>query len=222
MIKINLLPQKRAKMRTAVAREPGGKDVLIGAAALAVAAMAVFLVFDRPKRSKLADLRDANDQLQQEINSKNDQLRGYQELKKAADEADERAKSIARLMSAKVVPANVLHELGEILTLGHPPTMTAEMAKKTGTGLESDSNKRFDQAWDPAKVWITTFSDSAKDGTFKLEGGAQAQVDIIQLSKRMQASAYFDRVSQLSEERLTDRNTGISYYRFVITGKVAY
>jgi hypothetical protein len=96
------------------------------------------------------------------------------------------------------------------------------MTKKTGTGAESDPNKRFDLAWDPQHVDITTFTDSVKDGTFKLEGRAQAQIDIIQLSKRLQASVYFDRVSQQTEERLTDRETGITFYKFVITGKVAY
>jgi Tfp pilus assembly protein PilN len=218
MIKINLLPQKRAK-RAAAAREPGAKDILIGA--LALAAVVVFALVDAPKRSRLSSLRDSNEQLQQEINAKNKELVGFTELKKAADEADQRAQAINRLMQAKVVPANVLHELSQILSpVG--PTMTEEMARKTGTGAESDPNKRFDLAWDPSQVWLTTFTDSAKDGSFRLEGGAQAQIDIIQLSKRLQASAYFDRVSQQSEERMTDRETGITFYRFVITGKVAY
>ena len=56
----------------------------------------------------------------------------------------------------------------------------------------------------------------------ELEGGAQAEVDITQLSKRMQASVYFDNVSPSFEERLSDRSTGIAYYHFTITGKVAY
>jgi Tfp pilus assembly protein PilN len=222
MIRINLLPQKRAKRAAAgAAREPGAKDILIGAGALAAAAAVVFLAFDAPKRSRLSDLRDSNEQLQQEIDAKNKQLVGFNELKKAADEADQRAQAINRLNQAKVVPANVLHELSQILSpVG--PTMTEEMAKKTGTGAESDPNKRFDLAWDPTHVWLTQFIDNAKDGTFRLEGGAQAQVDIVQLSKRLQASAYFDRVSQQTEERVTDRETGITFYKFVITGKVAY
>ena len=221
MIKINLLPQKRPKrvgFGAGAAAEPSGKDVLIGAGALAGAALLVFILIDQPNRSKLNDLRDSNAQLDEEIRAKNEQLRGFAELKKAADEADERAKSINRLMSAKVVPANVLHELSEIMMTGHPPTMTDDMAKKVAT----DPNKRFDQAWDPTKVWLTSFADKVEDGSFRLEGGAQAQADIIQLSKRLQASVYFDKVSQQSEERVTDRDSGITYYRFVITGKVAY
>lgn len=222
MIKINLLPQKRGKRAVAMAaREPGAKDILIGIGGLAIAAAAVFVIVDAPKRSRISALQESNEQLQQDINAKNKQLVGYAELKKAADEADERAAAINRLNRAKVVPAHVLHELSQILSpVG--PTMTEEMAKKTGTGAEGDPNKRFDLAWDPTHVWLTTFTDSAKDGSFRLEGGAQAQIDIIQLSKRLQASAYFDRVSQQSEERMTDRESGITFYKFVITGKVAY
>jgi Tfp pilus assembly protein PilN len=220
MIRINLLPQKRA--RRSQASEPGAKDILIGAAALAGAAAVVFLVVDQPKRGTLSDLRDANANLDAEIAAKNKQLRGFEELKKAADDAEARSQSIVRLMQAKVIPAHVLHELGKITKPNELPTMTEAMARKTGNGPESDPNKRFDLAWDPAHVWITTFVDNSKDGTFKLEGNAQAQVDIIQLSKRLQASVYFDRVSQQTEERVSDKTTGITYYKFVITGKVAY
>lgn len=220
MIKINLLPSKRAKK--ASAREPGSKDIVIGAVALAAAAALVFLAVDQPKRGKLRDLRDANEQLDQEIAAKNRQLRGYADMKKAAQEAEERRASIARLMAAKVVPAHVLHELSRLMKPGELPTMTEEMALKTGNGPQSDPNKRFDLAWDPTHVWITSFQDNSKDGSFRLEGGAQAQVDIIQLSKRLQASVYFDRVSQQTEERVTDTSTGITFYKFVITGKVAY
>jgi Tfp pilus assembly protein PilN len=220
MIKINLLPQKRAKARFAASSgaEPSARDIFIGGGALVGAALLVFILVDQPARSRLNDLKDSNEQLQTQINDKQDQLKGFAELKKAADEADQRAQSILRLMSAKVVPANVLHELSEIMQTSHPPTMTDEMAKK----VASDPNKRFDVAWDPTKVWLTSFSDKVDDGTFKLEGGAQAEADIVQLSKRLQASVYFDRVSLQSEERITDRETGITFYKFVITGKVAY
>ena len=220
MIKINLLPQRRTKK--AAAREPGSKDIVFGAIGLAAAAALVFIAVDSPKRSKIRDLKDASEQLDQEIAAKNRQLRGFAELKKAADEAEERSKSIARLMAAKVVPAHVLHELARLMRANELPTMTEEMAVKTGNGPQSDPNKRFDLAWDPAHVWITAFVDNSKDGSFRLEGGAQAQVDIIQLSKRLQASVYFDRVSQQTEERSLDSATGITYYKFVITGKVAY
>lgn len=222
MIKINLLPQRRGKARFSPGAAAGGegstRDILIGAGALAAGALAVFIIFDQPARARLNNLRDSNAQLDTQIKDKKDQLVGFDAMKKAHDEADERAKAINRLMSTKVVPANVLHELSEIMQTSHPPTMTDEMAKK----VAADPNKRFDVAWDPTKVWLTLFSDDAKDGSFRLEGDAQAEADIVQLSKRLQASVYFDRVSLQSESRVTDHDTGITYYQFQITGKVAY
>jgi Tfp pilus assembly protein PilN len=219
MIKINLLPQKRTK-RTSLPDENAVREMAIGVGALVAAAALVFFALDRPKRSKLNDLRASNAQLQQEIASKNAQLTGFAELKKAADEAKERARSINRLIAAKVVPANVLHELGEILTANRLPTMTEEMAKRTGNGPESDPNRRYDLAWDPTHVWLTGFSDTG--GQFKLEGGAQGEADITQLSKRLQASVYFDNVAPAAQERFSDKDTGTAYYRFTITGRVAY
>lgn len=222
MIKINLLPQKRAKRGIGIASAPEGsnRDFIIGVAALAGVAAVVFLAFDLPKRSHLSDVKKSNSDLQAEINTKTKDLDGYAALKKSADEADERAKSISRLLNAKIIPANILHELGEILTQGHNPTMTEETARKVGNGPESDPNRRYDLMWDPSHVWLLSYVDNS--GNFTLEGGAQAEADVTQLAKRLQASVYFVNVSPSREERVADKDTGISYYHFTITGKVAY
>jgi len=221
MIKINLLPQKRAKRSLQVGGESASRELLIGVGALAGVALVVFLVADQPKRSRINELAASNAQLQQDIQAKQKQLVGYADLQKAADEAIERANSINRLNAARIVPANMLNELGEILTANHLPTMTEEMARKTGTGTDSDPNKRFDFAWDPTHVWLTSIADQ-QDGTFKLEGGAQAEADITQLSKRLAASAYFTDIAPASEERVSDKDSGLDYFKFTITGKVAY
>jgi Tfp pilus assembly protein PilN len=180
----------------------------------------VILLVDLPKRSKLTDLIASNQQLQGEIQAKTRQLEGYAELKKASDEAEERYKSILRLLSTKVVPAHVLHELGEILTANKYPTMTEDMAKRTGGGPDSDPNKRFQADWDASHVWLSAFTDTA--GVFKLEGGAQSENDVAQLAKRLAASVYFLDVTPAGGERVADTASGTNYYKFTITGKVAY
>jgi hypothetical protein len=222
MIKINLLPQKRAKRGLQVSGGEGGtRDLALGLGSIAAAAVLVFIAFDMPKRSRLHELEDSTAEIQKDIQAKQKQLVGYAELQKAADEANERASSINRLNAARIVPANVLHELGEILTANHLPTMTEEMARKTGTGTDSDPNKRFDFAWDPTHVWLTSVIDQA-DGNFRIEGGAQTEVDITQLSKRLAASVYFADIAPASENRVTDKDSGLDYFKFTITGRVAY
>jgi Tfp pilus assembly protein PilN len=215
MIKINLLPQKRARNRPQ-SSESATRPLVAGVIGLAAAAAVVAVLVDAPKRSKLAELAEANQQLQSDIQSKTNQLVGYAVLKKDADEADERYKSIRHLLSAKVVPAHVLHELGEILTPNKYPTMTEDMTKRSG----SDPNKRIQPDWDASHVWLSGFTDTA--GVFKLEGGAQSESDITQLAKRLDASIYFTDVIPAGAERVADNQTGANYYKFTITGKVAY
>jgi hypothetical protein len=98
--------------------------------------------------------------------------------------------------------------------------MSEEMTRKAGNGPDSDPNKRFQADWDPAHVWMFSFVDTA--GSFKMEGGAQSESDVTQLSKRLQASVHFDDVVPAGGERISDRTSGVSYYRFTITGKVVY
>jgi Tfp pilus assembly protein PilN len=220
MIKINLLPQRRVKRgRSAVAADPTSKQALVGVVALAAAAAGVFFILDMPRRARLGDLREANGQLQGQINEKNKLLVGYAELQKAEAEAIRRAEAINRLLGTKVVPAHILHELGKVLTR-EGPTMTESMAKAAGTGPESNPNKQFQNDWDPAHVWMSSFID--KNGTFKLEGGAQSESDVTQLSKRLAASVYFLDVTPAGGERVVDRETSLNYYRYTITGRLAY
>ena len=225
MIKINLLPQKRAKLRAAAsaassAGDAGTKQFAIGLGALAAAAVLVFVLVDMPRRDRIRSLEAAKSDLNKQIAEKRGKLKGYDEMKKAKADAEKRAQAINRLLSAKVVPAHVLHELGEILTQNRLPSMTEDMRKKVGNGPESDPNKRFQLDWDPTTVWFSGFHDKA--GVFRLEGGARSEYDVTQLSKRLQASVYFMDVTPAGGERVVDRERGINYYRFTITGRVAY
>lgn len=219
MIRINLLPQRRPKRRVA-GSGASSQALVLGIVGLAAAAAAVVVLVDRPRRARLAELTETNAQLQRDIAAKNRQLVGYVELDKAAKEADERYRSIQRLLDAKIVPAHVLHELGEILTTSKYPTMTDDMVKRTGNGPESDPHSRFQADWDPSHVWLSAFSDTG--GVFKLEGGAQTENDMTQLAKRLAASVYFADVTPAGGERVSDNQAGTSYFKFTITGKVVY
>ena len=220
MIKINLLPQRKAKRSTADVSS--SKQMGLGIGAVAAFAALVFVAVDMPKRSKLGDLRAVNSQLDQSIAASKKKLAGppsFDELAKAEEDSKVRAEAITRLNAAKVVPAHVLHELGKILTR-EGPTMTIAMANLAGNGVGSDPNKRFQTDWDTSHVWLLGFYDT--NGTFRLDGGAQSESDVTQLSKRLAASAYFTDVTPAGGERVSDQASGVNYYKFTITGRLAY
>ncbi len=212
MIKVNLLPQRKIKRAT----PPGEKQIAIGMGALALAAGGVYLGVHRPKSNDYADVAKANELLQQELNGKQKGLEGFEAKKKSVDAAEIRKEAITLLNKAQIVPAHVLHELGEILTPGHVPTMSEEMSNR----VKDDPNRALQFDWDPHHVWLTGFSE--KGGEFKLEGGAQADGDITQLSKRLQASVYFQEVTPAGAERVTEATSTVTYYKFTITGKLVY
>lgn len=212
MIKINLVPQRKVKR----ASEPGMKDVWVGAGAVLVATAALVGLLHVPRQRELSKLEEANEVVQRELATLKESLKGFEELKKAAEAATVRGEAIETLLAAKIVPAYVLQELGAILTPGKDPTMTMEMSQR----IKSDPNRQLDQSWDPKHVWIISFAD--KEGAFKLEGGAQSDGDVNQFAKRLQASAYFADVTPMRSERVLEQGSNISYNRFTITGKLVY
>jgi Tfp pilus assembly protein PilN len=226
MIKINLLPQKRTKRarpgqraQVAPSGDSGAKYVLIGLSSIIGAAALVFLAIDMPLRNSLADAKADNRKVVAEIAKKENDpkldLKSYDLLVQQKADAVKKIQSINRLLDNRVVPANILHELGQILSV-RGPTMTETMAKQ----VDKDGPKRFQTDWDPTHVWLSNFKDTA--GAFTLEGGAQSKDDVTQLSKRLAASVYFTDVSPSFVEPTTDRESGIIYYKYTITGKVAY
>ncbi len=218
MIRINLLPQRRPKRQA----EPGQAELLIGVGALAALGVVVFLVAHLP----IANERDALREQSRELQAQNARKRSSEAVKNlpkinaAVAANEERSKAIDRLVGTIVVPDNVLHELGEVLTPGRLPTMSKEMAERVSDTNKGDPNRRFSLDWDPKHVWITSFT--LKGDLFTLEGGAQSEGDIPQLAKRLLASVYFAEVTSPSSQRVDDKTLNVTYHRFTITGKVVY
>ena len=214
MIKINLLPQRKPK-RTV---DAGQRDVTLGFLILLLAGAGVFFGLHRPKSAELEELQAANAAYDEDLARRKDKIRGLPKLRDAVADTEEKSSSIDKLIAARAVPGHMLHELGEVLTPGRLPTMTKEMAKKVSD--PKDDTYRIREDWDPKHLWITEFKESK--GEFALYGGAESDGDVTQLSKRMQASAYFENVILAKGDKVTDKDTGITYYTFTITGKVVY
>jgi Tfp pilus assembly protein PilN len=214
VIKINLLVERKArKVRVS---EKDQKFILIGIMILGGAGLAVFLLVHQPLAEEAARLAAANAELEKQNNEIAKQTKDLAKLQAAVKAAEDQEQAIDKLRGARATPAWLLWELSNILTRGHQPSLTAEMQRR----VESDPNRKWQQAWDPKKVWITEFEE--RSGRFKLNGGAQSDSDMTQLALRLQASMFFDNVQPEGGNENFEKEGGSSYYNFTISGKVRY
>lgn len=224
MIRINLLPQKRGKGKRApgaiASSGSGGSQLVLGVVAILGTVALVVLVVDMPARSALADYKTKNNQLTTEIARKSPMAADYAKARQDEEDAITKIQALHRLIPNKVIPANVLQELGNVLST-RGPTMTEATRARIAPGVKAnDPTNQLIADWDPTHVSLLSFSDTA--GVFTLQGGALSKEDVTQLSKRLAASVYFMDVSLASGALVPDRDSGVSYYRFMITGKLAY
>ncbi len=212
MIKINLLSGRRKVTR----QSRGEQTVLIGAGIVAALGAVVFFAVHQPKSEAVAAQKKTNSEITAQNKKVEDKIKGLDSLRSAIKAAEDQKAAIERLNAARAVPAWFLYELSQLLTPGGAPSITEAMAKE----LENNPNRKWQAAWDPTHVWIKKISE--KEGVFTLEGGAQSDSDVTQLALRLQASMFFDDVQPSKADVTTDKTSNISYYTFVITGKVRY
>lgn len=212
MIRINLLPRRKKPRKV----DKGQQSIMLGFLILIGVAALVYFLVHKPMQDKIAELERTNAGLRKDNDQKKKKLKGFKELKDAVSSAEERSVAIVKLSKARAIPAHMLHELGNILTSNRLPTMTKEMTRR----VEKDPNRELAPEWDPKHIWMTDFKE--KKGRFEIEGGAQSDGDMTQLAKRLQASVYFEDVIPEKGEETLDKDSGITYYKFTISGNVVY
>jgi Tfp pilus assembly protein PilN len=220
MIRINLLGQ-RTKARRGFGGGGGGegggeKNVAIGGAVIAAAAALTFLIVHRPLASQLSDLTAENAKLDKQKKKLEADTKDLKVLRAEKEADEDRWDSITKLDSARAVPAWMLWELSNLLTRGRQPQLT----DATKEELKTNPGRQWQEGWDAKHVWLIEFSETG--GAFTLEGGAQSDSDATQFALRMQSSMFFVKINPKGGSEVIDKDTGLSYYRFTVTGRVRY
>ncbi len=211
MIRVNLLRERKVKRA-----EKGEKTLVVGAGVLMLVCIALHFFVHAPLADEIRRKKAANANLKGSIKGLTEETKDFDNVSQQLKAVEEQGAAIKRLNDARAVPAWFLHELSQILTKDHGPTMTPEMTER----VKSDRNRQWAPEWDPKRVWIEALEE--KGGAFTMRGGAQADSDVTQLALRLQASAFLSEVTPEGGQTTQDQRTGLRYYRFTVTGKVAY
>jgi type IV pilus assembly protein PilN len=212
MIRINLLPVKKAKKRAT-----GQRQALLMMAAVAVEIVAV-VGFHMNESFKVDEKQRRNQETQAAITKLKSEVGDYDQVKAQRDELLQQRDAINKLQSGRSGPVYVLRELSEILTKDKGPTYSKEEYEKK---LRNDPNAGYNPSWDPRRLVIAHWLE--KDRHVAIEGFAKSNDDVAEFLKRLQLSVYFGDVVLDQTMEVTDakKSSGI-VYGFKIRCSVKY
>jgi type IV pilus assembly protein PilN len=214
MIRINLLPVKKAKKRAT-----GQRQLLLMAAFLGVELVAL-VGFHLNETWKLEEKTRRNSDAKAAIAKLKSEIGDYDQIKAERDELLLQRDAIQKLTAGKTGPVYVLRELAEILTKDKGPTYSKE---EYTNRLRSDPNAGYNPSWDPRRLWIKIWKE--KDRKVQIEGGAKSNDDVAEFLKRLQLSVFFGDVVIEGTQEQTPTADGAAQglsYSFKINCTVRY
>jgi type IV pilus assembly protein PilN len=213
VIRINLLPQKRAVRG---APEVSQRWLAVVLVILLLEAVGLFL-FHEWKADELVQQNQKNNELTAKISEIKALVANHEEVKKALAVLRQREDAIAKLQSARSGPTAILLELSRILTQGRGPTVDPDRL----AALKKDNPLAvYNPGWDTRRIWLTSYSES--DRTVRIEGYARDGNDVSELAQRLRLSVFFHEVTILPGKKENDKETKLELIKFALQLKVRY
>jgi type IV pilus assembly protein PilN len=214
VIRINLLPQKRAGRGAATETSQWWLFVVLG---VGLVQMLGLLLFHQWKGDELTQQNAKNNELQAKITDIKTVVANHEEVKKALAVLRQREDAIAKLQAARSGPTAILLELSRVLTQGRGPTVDQDRLQT----LKKDNPLAvFSPTWDTRRVWLTSYNES--DRTVRIEGYSRDGNDVSELAQRLRLSVYFYDVTILPGKKEMDKDTKLELIKFALQMKVRY
>lgn len=212
MIRINLLPVKKARRK-----EAGQRQLFFMAAGVAVAIFVVVAI-NKFKQDELDGLLRDNKVLQDDIDQLKKELGDYDKIKAQREDLLKQKKTILALQAGRTGPLFLMREMSEILTKNKGPTFDRVDYEDR---LRRDPNIQFNAEWDTRLLWLDSFDENQR--SFKINGSAKSNEDVAEFMKRLQLSVFFTEVALENTSQVnTPGGRGIKHYTFHLDGTVTY
>ena len=186
MIRINLLPQRRAGGAESGATNKVWGYTYLGASLAWLVAL-TFVYF-----SLTSDLDQAlaqNNELTRQIASVKEQSGDLEKLQRELDESKRLEEVVTGLKKARLGPTRMLLELSQILSPGRGPTIDPVKLEEL---RRSNPEAGITVGWDTRRLWLTGFEEQAH--ACRIVGEARNNEDIAEFLRRLALSQVFDDV----------------------------
>lgn len=205
MIRVNLLPIKEARRRSA-----GRIQLLIFTVVLVLeAAVLVFLFLAQQNKNeeiagKVAKAQKKVNKLEKEVEEAKDYEKKMKKLRKKLSVLD-------RIKNKSIGPVHVLEELQTILS---PPQNVQERY--------AQRKMNWNVEWNPRHLWIESLAEN--EGNFQMTGQAVDADDVAEFLHRLETASHFHNVQLDFVRPASDNRAGSSgsVVNFRITGKLTY
>jgi type IV pilus assembly protein PilN len=203
VIRINLLPTRRAKRQEASQRQ----FVIMGIAILGAIGLVVF--FHLQATTELEKVQHDNTILQADVAKLKQELGDYDKIRGQREELLKQRKTIQSLEAGRTGPVYLLRELSEILSPGKGPTFDRVTYEET---LRKDPNAGFSN-WETKRAWLESYNEDRLN--VKLRGSAKSNEDVAEFLKRLNSSVFFkdvnlDATAQAAKGSVKFVNFGLS------------
>jgi len=216
MVRINLLPERRATGRKQPGAEPQ-QTWLLGVLGAVVATVVVCLFLQKLKQDQLAEILAANGRTQDQIDGIKRQTADHAEIKARLKELRDREEAIQRLQSARTGPTSTLLELAHLLTPDRGPTVDRDKLEQLKRDRPAEV---YNPNWDPRRLWLTSYTEV--DRGVRMAGLARDGEDVSEVERRLKLSDYFADVKLLPGSKILDPTSHQELFQFQLSAKVKY
>jgi type IV pilus assembly protein PilN len=212
MIRINLLPQKRAGAASGQGAKVWGYAYLGASVAWCIALAFVYFSLLSDRDQALAQ----NVEIERQIAKVKAASGDLEALQKQLDQSKQLEQVVRSLKDARQGPARMLLELSSILSPGRGPTIDPVKLEDL---RRSNPDVGISTGWDTRRLWVTGFEENARN--CRIVGQARNNEDIAEFLRRLALSRIFDEVV-LVRTGLPAGDGNLGNVAFELTCKVRY
>jgi type IV pilus assembly protein PilN len=215
LIRINLLPEKRAAQRRSAAAE--GQGWVFAIVGIVVLEVIILMFVQSSKNDELARVTKRNAEITANIDDIKRQISNRDEIKVQLKELRDREDAIQKLESARTGPTSVLLEISHILTPGRMPTVDRDRLEQL---RRDDPQSVPNPNWDARRLWLTEYNEV--DRNVRLTGEARDGEDVSEFLRRLAISDYFYDVRMMPASKTMDQAAHVELVSFEVSAKVRY
>lgn len=209
MIRINLLPTRKAKRQEASQRQ----FLFMGLAILGAIGFVVFIHLQ--ESAAVEEIQRQNSILQAEVNRLKQEMGDYEKIRGQREELLRQRKTIQSLDAGRTGPVYLLREFSELLSPGKGPTFDRVTYEET---LRRDPNAGFNANWETRRVWLESYTEEKQK--LKLRGSAKSNEDVAEFLKRLNSSVFFKDVYLDATAQAT--KGAVKFVNFGLSASVVY